>query len=140
MLKVLLRELGFKWNGVACNLTQFFMALRNFLHGANGVDSRSTGNLSEFDEMPEMAAISPKKGRSSNSSAGKVIGMLQDVFYATKRNLYELFRVGTQGKTLDFDGFKSIIADCSRCYLSDSDVELTYKHVCGSLTNSMTFE
>jgi hypothetical protein len=61
MLKVLLRELGFKWNGVACNLTQFFIALRNFLHGGHGAECgvQSTGNLSEFSEMPDMTALSP---------------------------------------------------------------------------------
>jgi len=38
MLKVILREIGFKWNGSSCNFTQFFTALRSFLHGGHGAD------------------------------------------------------------------------------------------------------
>jgi hypothetical protein len=152
LLKVLLRDLGFKWNGAACNLTQFFVALRNYLHGQHGAGCgiEITADLSEFSEMPDMVGLSASKGQkrrdgtyageSPTAGAGKVIQLLQDVFYATRRNLYELYRVGTKGNTLDFDGYKAIIADCSRCYVTASDVELTYRHLCGQLSHTMTFE
>lgn len=144
MIKVLLKELGFKWNGGACNFTQFFIALRSFLHGEHQAnDGQSAGNLSEFDGM-DLGALTPTKPNRRQGTitgdTGKLISMLQDVFFATRKNLYELYRVGTSGQTLDFAGFKVIIADCSRCYVSDSDMEITFKHICGSLQHSMTFE
>jgi hypothetical protein len=48
-MKALLRELGFKWNGAACTLQQFFAQIKEYLSTDNKPRARDTNNKFDVD-------------------------------------------------------------------------------------------
>jgi len=94
------------------------IACRAFLHG-NGVGVgggnglRSAASLSAFSGHVEELRVDQAHtdGRSpGKSNAKKIVHMLRDLLYSTRKNLYELFRTGDASrKTLDLNAFKGLI-------------------------------
>ena len=55
-----------------------------------------------------MSRFGGKDGSAVKASAAKLTGIVRDIFYTSKQNLYEIFKIGA-GNTLDIEGFTRII-------------------------------
>ena len=118
-VKQLLRELGFPFNGASASFTSILIATRAFLHGngagvGRGNGLRSDASLSAFSghhgELRADQAHADNGASPSKGNGKKVIFMLRDLFYSTRKNLYELFRQGDSSrKTLDLAAFTAIV-------------------------------
>ena len=104
-LKVLLRELGFQFNGPSASLTVLLSACKAYLHGIQGGYSTDMGGVRSNITPSEFSALSQQQRASKKQSAEKITGFLRDIVYSSKQNLYELFRVGMAGNALDLEGF-----------------------------------
>ena len=104
-LKVLLRELGFQFNGPSASLTVLLSACKAYLHGIQGGYSTDIGGVRSNITPSEFSALSHQQRATKKQSAEKITGFLRDIVYSSKQNLYELFRVGMAGNALDLEGF-----------------------------------
>jgi hypothetical protein len=67
--------------------------------------------------------------------------MLRDLFYSTRKNLYELFRQGNSSrKTLDLAAFTAIVDFASQGTVPASAAETAFVHLVASATADMTYE
>ena len=49
--------------------------------------------------------------KQTNSVSKKLRGRLRDIIYTSQQNLYEVFKLGMTGQTLDLDGLRKITTD-----------------------------
>lgn len=117
-LKVLLRELGLPFNGPSCSITLLMQACKAFINGISGgygndaeSNVRSALTPSEFSGMSRFGGLD--RG-AKKQQAAKLRGLLRDIFYTSKTNLYEIFKLGMTGNSLDCDGFVRIVNEMSR--------------------------
>jgi len=147
-LKVLLRELGFSWNGASTSFTQLYIACRAFLHGQVGGGFcgssalRSVASQSVFSGLPGDGNVTdPFPGQENRPRAKRVIFDLRDLFYSTGKNLFELYKMGNpNAKTLDLDQFTNIVNECSDGHFNTSDIETVFMYMCHSLGGAMSFD
>lgn len=120
-IKVLLRELSLPFNGPSTSFTMLFQACKAYLHG-NGMPSgeklRSDITNSEFSALHKGKANYGKQ-----TEVQKIIGKIRDLFYATKENLYEIFKVGMTGVGLDYEGFYRVVKQVSSGQVDDEEID-----------------
>jgi curved DNA-binding protein CbpA len=148
-VKQLLRELGFPFNGSSASFTSILIATRAFLHGngagvGRGNGLRSDASLSAFSGHPaELKADQGygENGSPSKSNGKKIVFMLRDLFYSTRKNLFELFRQGDSSrKKLDFAAFTAIVDFSSKGTVPPSASETAFVHLVHSASGDMSFE
>jgi len=61
--------------------------------------------------------------------AGKLMQHLRDLFYSTRKNLYEIFKLSKTGNTIDFEGFRKLIKQISHGLVDDHSIEVAFKTV-----------
>jgi len=66
--------------------------------------------------------------------------MLRDLFYSTRQNLYELFKIGMTGASLDLEGFLKIVGDSSENMVPESDSNLAWSVLPKNRHGKVTFE
>ena len=104
-LKVLLRELGLPFNGPSCSLTLLIQACRAYINGISGgygndaeSNVRSTLTQSEFSGM---SRFGNHDRAARKQQVVRLRGLIRDIFYTAKTNLYEIFKLGMTGNSLD---------------------------------------
>jgi Ca2+-binding EF-hand superfamily protein len=124
------------------------IACRAFLHGngagvGGGNGLRSAASMSAFSGHPAELRMDQAHADGASPTRGnakKVIHMLRDLLYSTRKNLYELFRTGDASrKTLDLSAFKGIIDFASKGNVAAGDAETAFSHLVHG-TGEMTFE
>ena len=143
-LKVLLRELGLPFNGPSCSLTLLLQACKAYMHGitggygtmsqASGV--RSTLTPSDFSAMSRFGG---KDGTALRQHASKIRGIIRDVIYTSKQNLYDLFKVGMTGNSLDLEGLQRIVSELN-CGLPEDEVTLVFKSIPKNKNYKISFQ
>ena len=123
-LKVLLRELGFPFNGASCSLTLLMQASKAFMNGIHGgyTNGSQGSNIRSNLTASEYSGLSRFGGNdrtATKASALKLCGLIRDIFYTSKQNLYEIFKMGMTGNSLDHEGFTLIIDEMSQKGLSE---------------------
>ena len=66
--------------------------------------------------------------------------MLKDIIYSTKQNLYELFKNGMTGNSLDLEGFSRIISDISGDCVPTADIALCFKYLPKNKHGKVSFQ
>ena len=140
-LKVLLRDLGFSYNGPSASFTILFSACKAYLHGITGYGS-DMGGIRSNATASEYSALSKRhpSRKESKVQAQAICAMLKDMIYATKQNLYELFKVGMTGSSLDLEGFKRIISEVGGGCVPDSDMELCFQGLAKNRAGKISFQ
>ena len=57
-----------------------------------------------------MSRFGGKDTGAVKQSVAKLRGLIRDIFYTSKQNLYEIFKIGMTGTCLDDEGFSHIVA------------------------------
>ena len=142
-IKVLLRELGMPFNGPSCSLTLLMQACKAFLHGIEGgyndagSQVRSTLTPSEFSGMSRFGG---QDKSTLKNQATKLRGLVRDIFYTSKQNLYEIFKLGMTGNSLDLDGFNTILQELANgAGLSTSEITLIFKSLGKNKNDKVSF-
>ena len=65
--------------------------------------------------------MTPSAAAGRLADGKKVVGMLRDLFYSTRQNLYEIFKIGMTGQSLDIEGFLKIVAETSEGLVPEYD-------------------
>lgn len=94
-MKALLRELGFKWNGASCTLTQFFQQIKEYLSTENKPRA-STRESTQFDVNVNLPKAKVFNCTSEDTKLidlkvqrkMPVIDIVREVFYNSKKTLY----------------------------------------------------
>ena len=127
-LKVLLRDLGFQYNGPSTSFTLLYQACKALLHGIVGGYTTDAGGIRSNITISEYSALSKQHtcANSNATEAEKITAMLKDMIYSTKQNLYELFKVGMTGNSLDLEGLSRLVNEVSGGCVPDRDIELCF--------------
>ena len=73
------------------------------------------------------------------ASAAKLKGIVRDIFYTSKQNLYEIFKIGA-GNTLDIEGFTRIIQALAGDSLAEDEITLVFKSLARNRDDKVTFQ
>jgi hypothetical protein len=86
------------------------------------------GGIRSNITISEYSALSKQHTRANlnKPEAEKITAMLKDMIYSTKQNLYELFKVGMTGNSLDLEGLSRIVSEVSGGCVPDSDIEFCF--------------
>lgn len=135
-MKALLRELGFKWNGAACSLQHFFQQIKEYLSTENKPRAARESNHFDID-------VNLPKTRVFNCTAEEtklidlkvqkkipVIDIVREVFYNSKKTLYQIFREFGNGQDLQIDQFVDTVNTYSGSCLNESDLIEAFKLLC----------
>ena len=126
-IKVLLRELGLPYNGPSTSFTMLFNACKAYLHGQQP-NVQVNGNLRSDITQSEFSGLQRARAHESKQSMGqKSLAKLKDLFYATKENLYELFKVGMTGNGLDYEGFYRVVQSAAGGSVSAEEIDSAFK-------------
>lgn len=118
-LKQLLRELGFPFNGPACSFTSLMTACKAMLHGKT---REPIGNVVGSERVTEFSGVTPRANIKIVSDAQRTCETLRDVFYTSGKTLYDLFKIGMSGKTIDKEGFTKICEEVGAGLIPASDL------------------
>lgn len=55
--------------------------------------------------------------------------MIKDLFYATRKSLYELYNDGKLGNSIDFEGLKKTIVQNGGAGISESDIQMVFSFI-----------
>ena len=86
---------------------------------------RSNITISEYSALSKQHRDGTR-ANPNKSEAEKITAMLKDMIYSTKQNLYELFKVGMTGNSLDCEGLSRIVSEVSGGCVPDSDIEFCF--------------
>ena len=67
---------------------------------------RSQLTQSEFSGISRFGG---KDGSQVKQSVAKLRGLIRDIFYTSRQNMYEIFKIGMTGSSLDEEGFAHIV-------------------------------
>lgn len=70
---------------------------------------------------------------------GKLRGLLRDIFYTSKTNLYEIFKLGMTGNSLDCEGFVRIVNEMSHGAISDTETQMIFKSLPKNRNEKVSF-
>ena len=87
-----------------------------------------------------MSRFGAKDTSALKSRASKLRGVIRDVIYTSKQNMYELYRTHMTGKTLDCEGFQRLVADVSGNSLDADEVMLVFKSLNRNRDDKITFQ
>ena len=142
-LKVLLREMGFAFNGASCSLTLLLQACKAYINGiTGGYTNQSQGNVRSNltpSEFSGMSRFGGKDATAVKAQAARLRGIIRDIFYTSKQNLYEIFKVGMTGKGCDSEGFERIITSVAGDTLSDEEITLVFKSLPKNRNDKVSF-
>ena len=48
--------------------------------------------------------------------------MVKDLFYSTKKTIFELYNDAKLGNSVDYEGLKKVINNCTSARVNDSDI------------------
>lgn len=139
-VKVLLRELGMPFNGPSTSFTLLFQSCKAYLHGTglvgdNEANLRSDITQSEFSGLHRTKARDTKK-----TDLQKAVAKIRDLFYATKENLYELFKVGQTGTSLDYEGFHRVVSYASNGNVDSELIDQVFKSLLKNRNGKVLFQ
>ncbi len=75
-----------------------------------------------------MSRFGGKDAGALKTHAAKVRAIIRDVIYTSKENLYDLFKVGMTGNSLDLEGLLRIVSELY-CGLPGDEVTLVFKSI-----------
>jgi len=145
-LKALLKELGFPFNGRSTSFTILLTSCKALLHGQTnafqGQTLRSAHSVSDFSGLSFHASgrMTPNRAAALKDDGKKVVGMLRDLFYSTRQNLYEIFKIGMSGQSLDLEGFTKIVSQCSEDLVPEYDAQLAFSALSKNKHGKVTFD
>lgn len=82
--------------------------------------------------------MTPRAASAKVSDAQRTCETLRDVFYTSGQTLYDLYKLGMNGKTLDLEGFTKICEEIGAGLLPAADLDRCFNHV--ALRGKITFE
>ena len=145
-LKALLKELGFNFNGPACSLTILLQACKAYLNGIRGgYATASQGNLRSQQTQSEYSGLQglvrANEGTvNTRERRKKLIGVIRDIFYSSKQNLYEIFKLGMAGSQMDAEGFQRIMGAYGGGQLDESEVDFVFQGLRQNRNGRVTFQ
>lgn len=74
------------------------------------------------------------------SQVARLKGIIRDIFYTSKQNLYEIFKIGMTGQSLDAEGFTEIVNQISRNGLGQEEITLVFKSLIKNRNEKVTFQ
>jgi len=101
---------------------------------ASGV--RSTLTPSDFSGISRFGG---KDANALRQHASKLRGIVRDVIYTSKQNLYDMFKLGMTGNSLDLDGLKRIVSELN-CGMPDDEVTLVFKSLPKNRNDKVSFQ
>ena len=73
------------------------------------------------------------------TSVTKLRGIIRDIFYTSRQNLYEVFKLGMTGKSLDAEGFALIVNEISKNGLSEEEITFVFKFLSKNRDEKVSF-
>ena len=120
-------------------------ACKAYIHGISGGygnQSQASGVRSQLTPS-EFSGISRFGGKDSSQvkqSAARLRGLIRDIFYTSRQNLYEIFKIGMTGTSLDEEGFIHIVAEIGRDSISEQEVKLVFKSLVKNRNDKVSFQ
>ena len=90
----------------------------------------------------EFSGISRFGGKDAGAvkqSVMRLKGLIRDIFYTSRQNLYEIFKIGMTGQSLDAEGFYTIISEVGRDCISEDEIILVFKSLIKNRNDKVTF-
>jgi hypothetical protein len=70
-------------------------------------------------------AYTVDKGR----DAQQVVALIKDLFYSTRKSIYEIFNEAKLGSTVDFDGFNKVVQTYSNSNVNEDEIRSAFKYI-----------
>jgi len=67
-------------------------------------------------------------------------GLIRDIFYTSRQNLYEIFKIGMTGNSMDSEGFWTIVSEVGRDCISQDEITLVFKSLVKNRNDKVTFQ
>lgn len=55
--------------------------------------------------------------------------MIKDLFYSTRKGIYDIFNEAKLGNSVDLEGLKTVVMTYSHGHVNEGDIEAVFKHV-----------
>jgi hypothetical protein len=107
IIKALLKQLGFSWNGKACSLMSLFQKCNDFIEGRD-IQSPALTPINR-----NIAFDSVKK------TQDELVRKIKDLLYASKKTMYELFQEAKTGSGVDAQGMIKLVQRISSNTVSE---------------------
>lgn len=119
-------------------------ACKAYVHGISGgygndaeSNVRSQLTPSEFSGMSRFGGADRTQKK---KEAAKLRGLLRDIFYTSKTNIYEIFKIGMTGNSCDIEGFQRIVSEMSRGAISEMEALLIFKSLPKNANDKVSFQ
>ena len=137
--------MGLPFNGPSASLTLLMQACKAYIHGiSGGYGNKSQGSNVRSNLTPSefsgMSRFGGKDGSQVKQNVAKLRGLIRDIFYTSRQNLYEIFKIGMTGSSLDEEGFAHIVAEVGRDCISEEEVKLVFKSLVKNRNDKVTFQ
>lgn len=138
-LKQLLRELGYPFNGPSVSFTNLITSVKTFVQGVKHVPGVTLRDSDAMSDMSRLTGIA-SSAQAPKADLQKPINTIRDIFYTSKRTLFNLFRagVGMNGQQMELDGFLRLVHEVSEGGFPTEDAEAAFKGT--AKMGRMTFE
>lgn len=122
VVKALLKELGFNWNGKSCSMMVLFNKCQEYVYGHEQRELQATTLQTETP--------SKKKEQPSQKQlqVEDLLHKVKDLLYSSKRSMYDLFQEAKTGAAVDIVGFAKLVSKYCFDSLSEEQVEQVFKH------------
>ena len=87
-----------------------------------------------------MSRFATKDPSALKAEAARLRGIIRDIFYTSKQNIYEIYRFGMTGQSLDLEGFTRIVDQFSGKSLSEDEINLVFKSLQRNRSERVTFQ
>ena len=98
---------------------------------------RSEITPSDFSGMTRFGTKDPTQLK---ARAATLKGVIRDVIYTSKQNLYDLFKSHMTGKALDSEGFMRLVGEVSNNSLGEEEITLVFKSLIRNRDDKVTFQ
>lgn len=106
-------------------MIQLFTAVQQFLYGQTAVEDKNgyfQANATPKQYHTERSEHPLKSHQPASAHIEDLMQRVKDLFYATKKTLYDIFQEGRSGQVIDLGGLKKVIGDYSQGQVADADV------------------
>ena len=118
VVKALLKDLGFNWNGKSCSMMSLFTKCQEF------AINQDTQQSQRINTAPSFIEVGPSKPQ-----VDELIQKLKDLFYTSKKSIYELFQESKTGQSVDISGLSKLVQKYSSNTISAGQLEIIFKAV-----------
>lgn len=135
-LKALLKELGYNWNGPSCSLSHLLQNLKGYLNPHLAKSELRPPTISQARSTAGRSSQKPPDHKTlwatklATNGAKSLLEVVKDLFYCSRKTLYEIWREVAAADGLDTNLFSRLVYKYSNGVIAGEEADQVFREVC----------